>query len=393
MRVVYYVRPSGLDYVFCQVFAMSALVDIHLVLEISPENHGMTKFGALPNGLPGGVHYDGWRFLAGWLPVSVEDRLRQTAGFHLVVHHCRRAFYPRTLLVAARAAALIRSLHPDVVHFDETWTRAAWIFPLLGRLPIVANVHDIEEHPGDPQSRIQMVRRWAWRYVSRLIFFSRYCECVYLDKSDGPRVPTSVVPLGAYEVFRAWETHSVAEEPQTVLFFGRLSLYKGLHVLLDAAPLVAREIPNVHFIIAGAPVPGYVVPDIPVLPNGARIEMIMQFVPADRLCELFQRSALVVLPYTSATQSGVVMTAYAFHKPVVTTHVGGLPEVVSDGVTGRLVTPHDPVALAKAIIDLLRDSGLRAQIARNVRCRVESELSWDRAAEMTMSVYQSVLWP
>jgi glycosyltransferase involved in cell wall biosynthesis len=227
--------------------------------------------------------------------------------------------------------------------------------------------------------------------VSQLIFFSKYCECVYLDKSDGPPVPTSVVPLGAYEVFRAWEIHSVAEDHQTVLFFGRLSAYKGLHVLLDAAPLVAREIPNVHFIIAGAPVPGYVVPDIPVLPNGARIEMMMQFIPPDLLCELFQRTALVVLPYTSATQSGVVMTACAFHKPIITTHVGGLSEVVSDGVTGRLVSPHDPVALAKAIIDLLRDSGLRAQMARNIRCRMENELSWDRSVGMTMSVYQSVL--
>ena len=87
-----------------------------------------------------------------------------------------------------------------------------------------------------------------------------------------PRVPTSVVPLAAMEIFRAWETRMIPEEPRTVLCFGRLSAYKGIHVLQEAMPLVAREVPDVRFIVAGAPVPNYTIPHFPMLPNGGQVE-------------------------------------------------------------------------------------------------------------------------
>ncbi len=64
---------------------------------------------------------------------------------------------------------------------------------------------------------------------------------------------------------------------------------------------------------------------------------------------------MVALPYTEASQSGVVSTAYGFGKPVVVTDVGSIPEIVDDGVTGLIVPPRDPAALAEAIIRLLKD--------------------------------------
>jgi len=389
LRVVYYVRPNGLDYVLCQALALSRQVDLHLVIETSPEHGGASKFGPLPAGLPEGAHRDAWRWFAAWLPARLEEGLRRLAGLHLVVHRCPRAFYPRTLRTAMQAATLIRSLRPDVVHFDETWTRAAWTFALLGRTPIVVNVHDVEEHPGDPQTRIQTVRRLAWRRVSRLVFFSRYCERVYQQMRDMPSVPSSVVPLGPYHVFRAWETQQVETDPRNVLFFGRLSTYKGVDILLDAAPLIAAQVPGMRLTIAGAPVPGYRVPDVPPLPNGGTCELRAGFVSVQELCELFGRAAVVVLPYRSATQSGVVMTAYAFYKPVVVTKVGGLPEMVEDGVTGRQVPPGDPTALAHAVTELLTGSTQRAQMADAIRRRAEGDLSWDRLAEQMVAVYKS----
>lgn len=390
MRVVYYIRPNGLDYNFSQVMALSRLADVHLVLEVSPDHRGRSKFGPLPSNLPPGVHRDGWQYFSGWLPASLEERLRQAASFHLAVHSSRRAFSPGAVFLAARASALIRALRPDVVHFDETWTRAAWIFPQLGRIPIVANVHDMEEHAGYPKSRIQTVRRLAWRWVDHLIFYSRYCQSLYQARPEMPRRPSTVVHFGALTIFRAWEVSSLATEPHTVLFFGRLAAYKGVDGLLAAAPQIAARVPGVRFVIAGSPVPGYVMPELPDLPNGSQFEVRDYYIPNELLCELFQRATVVVLPYESATQSAVIPTAFAFGKPVVATTVGGLPEVIQDGVTGRLVPPGDPQALAHATIELLNAPRLRLQMAEAIRRQHQEELSWERHAQRFMDVYRSV---
>jgi glycosyltransferase involved in cell wall biosynthesis len=80
----------------------------------------------------------------------------------------------------------------------------------------------------------------------------------------------------------------------------------------------------------------------------------------------------------------------AFGLPVVATNVGGLPEVVQDGVTGILVPPKDPNALADAIVRLLRDPELRKRLGSAGRERVLSEFRTDRIVEQTLEVYESV---
>ena len=75
-------------------------------------------------------------------------------------------------------------------------------------------------------------------------------------------------------------------------------------------------------------------------------------------CEVdryFAASDLIVLPYTSATQSGIVQIAYGFEKPVVVTNVGGLPDVVENGKTGYVIPSHNPDAIAEAVTHFVRD--------------------------------------
>jgi glycosyltransferase involved in cell wall biosynthesis len=124
---------------------------------------------------------------------------------------------------------------------------------------------------------------------------------------------------------------------------------------------------------------------VPSLPNGARVEVIPGYVPNRQLAELFQRSTLVACPYVDATQSGVVLTAYAFRKPVVASDTGGLPEYVHHGETGLLVPPGDPGALAGAVVKLLQGVPSAASLAGRIAAGMRSD--WATAAQQTLEIY------
>jgi glycosyltransferase involved in cell wall biosynthesis len=106
---------------------------------------------------------------------------------------------------------------------------------------------------------------------------------------------------------------------------------------------------------------------------------------------LFQRAAVVVLPYISATQSGVVPVAYTFGKPVVATRVGALPDCIEDGRTGLLVPPRDERALAEAIVTLLLDQQRRHEMGAAGRRKLQHECAPQVVAQKTVEVYQQAV--
>ena len=100
-----------------------------------------------------------------------------------------------------------------------------------------------------------------------------------------------------------------------------------------------------------------------------------RFVPNDAVSLYFKAADLLVLPYRSATQSGVIQVAYNFGVPVVSTRVGGLPEVVLEGETGFLVPPENPRQLADAVIKYFKQ-GQKDTIVKGIE-KVREKFSWD----------------
>jgi glycosyltransferase involved in cell wall biosynthesis len=113
----------------------------------------------------------------------------------------------------------------------------------------------------------------------------------------------------------------------------------------------------------------------------------LEKVDTSMLRRLFQEASIVVAPYVEASQSGVVQTAFSFRKPVIASAVGGIPEAVRDGVTGRLVPPGDVAALSDAVASVLLDRGLRTRM-REAICQAEcAEFGWAPIARQLMHVY------
>ncbi len=115
--------------------------------------------------------------------------------------------------------------------------------------------------------------------------------------------------------------------------------------------------------------------------------MVDEFIPNQDVRLYYSAADVVVLPYLSATQSGIVQIAYHFDKPVITTDVGGLPDEVEDGVTGFVVPAGDPEALAKAIASYFLRR-LEQRFARQIS-RYKRRYSWEQLAEAIESFEKS----
>lgn len=322
-------------------------------------------------------------------PVSLDDFLSSTLDASIIREKLRyRRGDIRNVSEVARIRKILARFAPDAIHIQDTtdW-RIILLAALCGKGNTVLTIHDVVSHIGESRG----VQSALWHALIGLAdkvvvhgdFLGRQFVAEYPKLSRGRRV--AVIPHGAYSIYKQWDDAAVAEEEKTILFFGRLSRYKGLDILLAAHRLVLKSMPQTRLIIAGK---GESLP-LDAIKDEQRqnLEIQHRFIPNSEVPRFFRRAAVVVLPYTEASQSGVVPIAYAFGKPVVVTNVGSIPEVVKDGASGFVVAPDDPVALAAALVQILGDGELRRTMAKNAQGMAETELSWDAIAKRTVEVY------
>ena len=203
-----------------------------------------------------------------------------------------------------------------------------------------------------------------------------------------PDAPVHLNPHPTYDVFATDETPAEPEAKRqlglegkkVLLFFGFIRGYKGLDVLLEAVRSLPED-DNYHLVIVGEFYEDQARyrEALDALHAEKRLTLVDRYVPNEEVGVYFSAADLVMVPYLSATQSGVIQIAYGFLKPVVATTVGGIPEVVEEGGTGYLVPPKDPAAMAAAIRRYFESTDRAAMRERIV---VENEkYSWDRMVE------------
>ncbi|XTP33961.1 glycosyltransferase family 4 protein [Mycobacterium sp. TJFP1] len=195
-----------------------------------------------------------------------------------------------------------------------------------------------------------------------------------------PRCPVYVIPHGAEPGVRGGRSvRPVADTEPVVLFFGVWAKYKGIEVLLDAFARVRAELPESQLVLAGDVGADIDLPS--VLDRAGQIGNVDArpgYVAIDDVAALFDAARVVAVPYIRATQSGVAHLAFTFGRPIVSSAVGDLPEVIEDRVTGLLVEPDDADGLAAALVELLRNPSLAATLGAAGEQRVND--AWTTAA-------------
>jgi glycosyltransferase involved in cell wall biosynthesis len=250
----------------------------------------------------------------------------------------------------------------DLVHAH--WLASAAVARFAGR-PFVVTLHGTGS--AGSLSDLALAER-APRLVRFLLRPARAVICVSAQLTDAMQAigveQARFIPNGV-----ALPASPAAEDARPfVLYAGRLAEEKGIPELVEATR-------GLRLVVAG---------------DGPLRELVpsaLGFVPHEELEHLYDRAAVVVLPSHREGLPICVLEAMAHGRPVVATPVGGIPQLVEDGLTGLLVPMGDPVSLRDALLRLLTNAELRARLGAAARDRVAGICSWDRVTEQTLDAY------
>jgi glycosyltransferase involved in cell wall biosynthesis len=295
---------------------------------------------------------------------------------HIVVETYKNIFQAiKTLVVPLKINEIvhhIKAFRPDVLLFPMFHPWNMIIQRKMREIPSVVFVHDPRPHPDFLGYGFEKLENLSIHQAARCVVMSDILR-PNLVKRGVPHERIDVIPLGPLNYSSLSKMVKKQEFP-TVLFFGRIAPYKGLDTLLKAFDKVIETIPCRLRIVGDGNIDRYK----NWFTQNSYIEIINRWVPEEEVGDIFASSDIVVLPYTSASQSGIIPIAAVYGLPVIATRTGGLPEQIEDGLSGWLVPPRDITALAQAISQALTRPDLARERGLELKKRYEKWFNWER---------------
>lgn len=296
-----------------------------------------------------------------------------------------------------RLVGLLRRVRPQILHtllFPANW-RGALAGRLAGAPVIVGSVRNLSTWMG-PVSRAmeRAATRWADAVIVNASAVGRFMEAEVGVRKDRLRLIPNGVDLDAYRPAlddersrrRAADGSGSGEVIGAVM---SLTSKKNPGMLVDAAAKVVAERPQARFLVAGeGPLRRALEERIALRGLDGRFTLLglRRDVP-----ELLRTFDLLALTSDREGCPNVVLEAMASGVPVVATAVGGTPDLIDEGVTGRLIPPGDAGALASAILRILRDPPAREGMARAALEHVRSGFGLDAMVARTAALYEELL--
>ena len=278
----------------------------------------------------------------------------------------------------ARAARAVKRFAPDLVVLQ--WWQP-FFAPLLGTLArrlrrqglrVVIECHNVLPHEGSPADR------WLTRYG-----FAAADQFIVHARSDEERLrqlapdrPISLSPLPMLQEFES-STHG-KRDGRRLLFFGKVRRYKGLEVLLEAMPKVLARI-DCELLVVGEFYENVETYQRLLRKHGieGKVTVVNRYVTNEEVADYFAQADVLVLPYTSASQSGVAQIALANDLPIIASRAGGLCDSLTDGVDGLSFRPGDSDDLAEKIVSYFTNhygpifaANLRQRRLAGTACRI-----------------------
>jgi glycosyltransferase involved in cell wall biosynthesis len=319
-------------------------------------------------------------------------------------------FNPFSFFVLKR---LLKEYEPDIVHLHIMHEITPSALFLLKNYPTVMTIHGTEtflsqlvhwklkpenfkQHVYDKKDLnlagkfthiyfkyIQKIPyKWGLKHVDTFIAPSKYIQNV---------AKTDVSPIIHLPNFIEMQKFHELTNNYNLLFVGRLEKIKGVEFLIQAVSLIVKVFPQTTLTLVGD---GRNKTDLFNLTKKLQIEQSIQFrgwIEYKNLNTYYKKASLVVVPSICAEAFGlVILEAMSAGRPVIGTNVGGIPEVIDDGVSGYLVEPANPEQLAEKVIKLFSDEKLLKELGRNARQKAE-EFSIEKYVERLEEVYGEIV--
>jgi glycosyltransferase involved in cell wall biosynthesis len=295
-----------------------------------------------------------------------------------------------------KTVKFINSQKPDIVIFQYWMPFFAPAFASITKgvkkgcgATVIVNCNNITPHESRPLDSAMTAR--FFNYCDGFVVMSKTVENDLLKIEPNPKYRRTPHPI--YDIFgesiekqKAKDMIGVTEK-KVILNFGLIRSYKGLDILIESAKLFKNKIDNFKILVVGECYGDENKYIQLAEDNGVSdvIDFRFEFVPNEKVNQYFCAADLVVLPYKSATQSGVVPIAYHFDIPVVVSNVGGLPEVVVDGETGFICEPN-PNSIADSIVKYFNMNPYF--FSQNIN-EYKKRFSWDNFVKVVLELVES----
>ena len=279
----------------------------------------------------------------------------------------------------------IKKLNPDIIHINES-IPIPFVLLLFSKYKKYYTLHDPFPHTGEANFKKALLKKLIINKSKRIILLNQKDLDPFIKKYRLQPNKVVLSSIGIYNVYKQLSNPKKNIIKNSILFFGRVSVYKGIDYLCQSIVSIQGEIPDLKTYIIGNGTYWF---DInPYSSKG--IKFINRYIPINELVEYINNVEIIVCPYTDATQSGVIMTALAFRKPIIATSVGGIPEILEHNVTGILVNPKNVKELSIAIKQLLYDKKKQEKLTENIEnIFFKGNKSWDIISKNVYEHYMS----
>ncbi len=291
-----------------------------------------------------------------------------------------------------KTAKRIDSFEPDLIVFD-------WWQPFFGPCHYAVSsllkkknkdkILFITENVVSHESRFidRFLTKIGLSNASKFLVLSNKVKEEIASKYPSKIVYKSELPIyNCYDTNKALNGNSIREKfgfkesDRVLLFFGYIRHYKGLDILIEALSILRKTDPSYKLLVAGESYEDEKIYLNRIYELKLKDAVVMEnkFISNEDVGEYFYASDLVVLPYRTATQSGILNMAYGFLKPVVITNVGGLAEFVDRNKTGVIVELSEASSVAAGVqsfFDLRQKVDFTAEISRYIEKNSFSSIS------------------
>lgn len=293
------------------------------------------------------------------------------------------------LLTIFRMVCVILHKKINIVHL--TWPpRYGEFFTYLLRKRIVITMHDPLPHSSEDTWLNRLHRDVCFRLLNDFILLNETQKEDFIKTYHMGAKRVVLSHLSAYTNLQNIKPQK-PDVSNYVLFFGGISSHKGIEYLCEAMDKVCKKLPDVKLVVAGKGKIYFDLNQYAIYSNG-HLVLLNRYLDDTELVGLIRSSLFVVCPYVDATQSGVIMSAFALNKPVIATNVGALPSMVKNGLYGTIVPPRDVTSLATAINTLIEDPQKIEAMTENIKHDYsKGKYSWNAIAQGITDIYTKKL--